>query len=63
MPRLSAVIWRPLDVLRTESARADIVVTLADAFLDVANPNTYDEVIRIDGAAMDAIAEGLKGDR
>lgn len=48
-----------MDVLRTESAQADIVVP--DAFLDVANPNSYDEVIRIDGAAMDAIAEGLKG--
>lgn len=50
------------DVLRNESAQADIVMHLADSFLDRGGaPKDYEEVIRIDGAAVDALAEPLKG--
>ncbi|KAI8631813.1 NAD dependent epimerase/dehydratase [Xylariaceae sp. FL1651] len=47
-----------LDVLRAEAARADIVMHLADAWTDdFAQP--YENVVRIDGAAVDAMAAGL----
>ncbi|KAL2006973.1 hypothetical protein VTN00DRAFT_8411 [Thermoascus crustaceus] len=47
-----------LDVLRRESAAADIVIHLAyihDWTMD------YDEILRIDAAAVDALAEPLQG--
>ncbi|KZZ91914.1 NAD(P)-binding domain protein [Ascosphaera apis ARSEF 7405] len=48
------------DVLQEQSAQADIVLHLADAFLgDHSLP--YSEVIRLDKAAVDAIAAGLEG--
>ncbi|KAF2718738.1 NAD(P)-binding protein [Polychaeton citri CBS 116435] len=40
--------------------KADIVLHLADSFIDNRNPIQYDEVTRIDAAVVDAIAEGLK---
>ncbi|KAI0009644.1 putative NAD dependent epimerase/dehydratase [Xylariaceae sp. FL0662B] len=49
-----------LDVLRRESARAQIVMHLADPFVDGFNKE-YDEVIRIQDAAVDAMAEALQG--
>ncbi|KAF2968889.1 hypothetical protein GQX73_g4711 [Xylaria multiplex] len=47
-----------LDVLRTEAAQADIVMHLADAWIDDFT-QPYENVVRIDGAAVDAMAEGL----
>ncbi|KAI0813497.1 putative NAD dependent epimerase/dehydratase [Xylaria sp. FL0064] len=47
-----------LDILRSEAAQADIVVHLADAWIDDFS-QPYDDVVRIDGAAVDAMAEGL----
>lgn len=49
-----------LDVLTLESAKANIVLHLADAFADDFGRD-YEEVLRIDAAAVDAIGEGLKG--
>lgn len=51
---------KSLDVLRSESAKADIVMHLADALADDFNMD-YTEVIRIDGAVVDAIGDSLKG--
>jgi len=48
------------DVLTRESAKADIVINLADPLLQNMDKD-YSEVVRIDNAAVDAIAEGLKG--
>lgn len=48
-----------LDVLRKESAEADIVMSLASAY-NVATPS-YDDVLHIDNGALDAIADGLEG--
>lgn len=47
-----------LDLLRSEAAQADIVIHLADAWIDDFS-QPYDNVVRIDGAAVDAMAEGL----
>ncbi|KAI1421586.1 putative NAD dependent epimerase/dehydratase [Xylaria sp. FL1777] len=47
-----------LEVLRAEAAQADIVVHLADAWIDDFS-QPYDDVVRIDGAAVDAMAAGL----
>lgn len=47
-----------LDVLRAEAAQADIVVHLADSWADDFS-QPYENVIRIDGAAVDAMIEGL----
>lgn len=49
-----------LDVLRSESARADIVMHLADALLGGIGFDTpYDRVLAIDAAAVDAMVAGL----
>lgn len=48
-----------LDVLRRESAKADIVINLASAFT-IASPS-YESVMPIDNAALDAMADGLEG--
>lgn len=50
-----------LSVLRDEAAHADVVIHLADSFLDQSNPKQYEEAIQIDGAAVDALAEPMKG--
>ncbi|KAI0202133.1 putative NAD dependent epimerase/dehydratase [Astrocystis sublimbata] len=47
-----------LDVLRAEAAQADIVVQLADAWIDDFS-QPYDNVVAIDGAAVDAMTVGL----
>ncbi|KAI0965840.1 putative NAD dependent epimerase/dehydratase [Xylaria arbuscula] len=47
-----------LDILRSEASQADIVVHLADAWIDDFS-QPYDKVVRIDGAAVDAMAAGL----
>ncbi|KAI0418870.1 putative NAD dependent epimerase/dehydratase [Xylaria grammica] len=47
-----------LDLLRAEAAQADIVMHLADAWIDDFS-QPYDKVVRIDGAAVDAMAAGL----
>ncbi|KAI0399459.1 putative NAD dependent epimerase/dehydratase [Xylaria palmicola] len=47
-----------LDVLRSEAAQADIVMHLADAWIDDFS-QPYDDVVRIDGAAVDAMVGGL----
>ncbi|KAI1174496.1 putative NAD dependent epimerase/dehydratase [Nemania sp. FL0916] len=47
-----------LDILRAEAARADVVVHLADAWIDDFS-QPYENVIRIDGKAVDALMEGL----
>ena len=49
-----------LDVLRSESAQADIVIHLADAWVGNLGED-YSVVVRIDNAAVDAMGEGLKG--
>ncbi|KAI9929529.1 hypothetical protein ASPWEDRAFT_111168 [Aspergillus wentii DTO 134E9] len=49
-----------LDVLRDQSAQADIVMHLADALAGNFGMD-YEEVLRIDFAAVDAIGEGLQG--
>ncbi|KAI5925565.1 hypothetical protein F4810DRAFT_659144 [Camillea tinctor] len=50
------------DVLRRESAAADAVIHLADAWLDNINDiRGYAAVVAIDGAAVDALAAGLAG--
>jgi nucleoside-diphosphate-sugar epimerase len=49
-----------VDVLRRESAQAQFVIHLADAW-DISLKIPYDEVLRIDAAAVDAMGEGLKG--
>ncbi|KAI0487143.1 NAD dependent epimerase/dehydratase [Xylaria cf. heliscus] len=47
-----------LDVLRAEAAQADIVVHLADTWIEnLSKP--YEYVIKIDGAAVDAMVAGL----
>lgn len=48
-----------LDVIRQESAQADIVISLASA----CTPETpiYKDVLYIDTAALDTIADGLQG--
>ncbi|TVY33302.1 Uncharacterized protein LSUB1_G006744 [Lachnellula subtilissima] len=48
------------DVLTRESAQADVVIHLADALAGNWGME-YSEVVRIHNAAVDAIAEGLKG--
>lgn len=49
-----------LDILRRESAEADAVIHLARIY----EPNMdWDEVLRIEAAAMDAIGESLRGTR
>ncbi|POS78408.1 alcohol dehydrogenase [Diaporthe helianthi] len=50
-----------LDILRAESARADIIMHLADPLLDPGSGfNTpYDKVLAIDAAAVDAMVAGL----
>lgn len=48
------------DVLREQSAQADIVLHLADAFAGNFGMD-YAEVIRIDNVAVDAIGVGLEG--
>jgi nucleoside-diphosphate-sugar epimerase len=47
-------------VLTRESAKADIVIHLADALAQNIDKD-YSAVVAIDNAAVDAIAEGLKG--
>lgn len=49
-----------LDVLRTEAARADIVMHLADALLGLGFDTPYDKVLAIDAAAVDAMVAGLE---
>jgi nucleoside-diphosphate-sugar epimerase len=52
-----------LEVLRAESARADIVMHLADALLGGGGSSfdtPYDEILAIDAAAVDAMVAGLK---
>lgn len=48
-------------VLSSEAGQADIVMHLADSFLDSSNPKEYDEAIKIDIAATNALAEPLRG--
>lgn len=48
------------DVLRTESAKADVVIHLADALLGDFNQD-YADVVRIDGEVVDAIGDSLRG--
>jgi nucleoside-diphosphate-sugar epimerase len=48
-------------VLLEQSAQADIVFHLADAWAGNFGKMEYDEVVRIDVGAVDAIGEGLKG--
>ncbi|KAJ6094118.1 hypothetical protein N7467_002963 [Penicillium canescens] len=48
-------------VLQEQSAQADIVLHLADAWAGNFGKMEYDEVVRIDVGAVDAIGEGLKG--
>ena len=49
-----------LDVLRRESKAADVVMHLAFIH-DFSNQTPYKEILAIDAAAVDAMAEGLKG--
>ncbi|KAH8596442.1 hypothetical protein B0O99DRAFT_116756 [Bisporella sp. PMI_857] len=49
-----------LDVIRDESAKADFVLHLATAYVLGQTPS-YEDVIDIDSAALDAIAEALEG--
>lgn len=49
-----------LDVLKSESARADIVIHLADALLGLGFDTPYDKVLAIDAAAVDAMVAGLQ---
>lgn len=49
-----------LDVLRSESARADVVMHLADALLGMGFDTPYDRVLAIDAAAVDAMVAGLE---
>ncbi|KAK3934799.1 hypothetical protein QBC46DRAFT_367983 [Diplogelasinospora grovesii] len=49
-----------LSVLREESAAADIVIHLATAF-NFFDGGSYDDVLPIDNAAVDALADGLAG--
>ncbi|KAI1082439.1 NAD(P)-binding protein [Whalleya microplaca] len=49
-----------LDVLRRESAQAQIVMHLADPFVDGFNKD-YEDVIRVQNAAITAMGEPLKG--
>lgn len=56
-------IWgdlHSLDVLRRESAQAQIVLHLADAYVNNWGMD-YNEVLRIDAAAVDAIGDSLQG--
>lgn len=48
-----------LDVLRSESSQADIVMHLADALLGMGFDTPYDKVLAIDAAAVDAMVAGL----
>lgn len=48
-------------VLQEQSAQADIVFHLADAWAGNFGKMDYAEVVRIDGGAVDAIGAGLKG--
>ncbi|KAJ5718078.1 hypothetical protein N7488_003724 [Penicillium malachiteum] len=48
-------------VLQEQSAEADIVFHLADAWAGNFGKMEYAEVVRIDGGAVDAIGAGLKG--
>ncbi|KAI1109371.1 putative NAD dependent epimerase/dehydratase [Nemania sp. NC0429] len=47
-----------LDLLRAEAAQADAVIHLADAWIDDFS-QPYDNVVKIDAAAVDAMATGL----
>lgn len=49
-----------LDVLKSESSRADIVMHLADALLGLGFDTPYDKVLAIDAAAVDAMVAGLQ---
>jgi nucleoside-diphosphate-sugar epimerase len=49
-----------LDVIRRESAQAQIVIHLAIAW-DMSMKVTWEESLRIDAAAVDVMAESLKG--
>lgn len=49
-----------LDILQAESAKADIVMHLADALLGLGFDTPYDKVLAIDAAAVDAMVAGLK---
>lgn len=49
-----------LDVLRSESSQADIVMHLADALLGLGFDTPYDKVLAIDAAAVDAMVAGLE---
>ena len=48
------------DVLRSESAQADIVIHLADALLRLGFDTPYDKILAIDAAAVDAMVSGLE---
>ena len=50
-----------LDVLRSESARADVVIHLATAYK--IGVGSYEDVMHIDLAAIDAIADALAGSK
>ncbi|KAI1820713.1 putative NAD dependent epimerase/dehydratase [Xylaria intraflava] len=47
-----------LDILRAEAAQADVVIHLADPWIDNFSA-PYEKVIGIDGAAVDAMVQGL----
>lgn len=49
-----------LDVLRSESSQADVVMHLADALLGMGFDTPYDKVLAIDAAAVDAMVAGLE---
>ena len=49
-----------LDILKEQSSKADLVIHLATAFLLNSGGN-YEDVAHIDVAAVDAIAEGMRG--
>ncbi|EAW07074.1 putative NAD dependent epimerase/dehydratase [Aspergillus clavatus NRRL 1] len=50
-------------VLREQSSQADIVLHLADAWAGNFGKMEYEEVVRIDAGAVDAMGEGLKGSK
>lgn len=49
-----------LDTIRTESSKADAVIHCAFVH-DWSGATPYDEILRLDREAVDAIAEGIKG--
>lgn len=50
-----------VDVLRRESAAADVVIHLADPFSLSPQGGSYDEVIKIQKGVADAFADGMQG--